>query len=82
MADLVDARDFTYRREITFQKDASNDWVSFIGNHPDITVLFCKDIDAPIRPRNAKEVCRAWNPIPSGRNYLVASIQCWKDLAR
>ncbi len=82
LADMIDARDTTLRKEVAIQNNADDRWISSIGNHPNMLVLFCRNLDRPIRPRNAKEVCSTWTPIPSGKNYLVASVQCLKDLAR
>jgi hypothetical protein len=82
LADMIDARDTTLRKEVAIQNNADDKWISSIGNHPNMLVLFCRNLDPPIRPRNAEEVCQTWTPIPSGKNYLVASVQCLRDLER
>lgn len=82
MADLIDGRDYTSRKEILVHKNHNNKWISSIANHPDVLVIFCANIAAPIMPAKPEKICRKWNPIPSGKNYLVASVQSLKDVAR
>lgn len=82
MADLIDGRDYTSRKEILVHKNLNNKWISSIANHPDVLVIFCANIAAPIRPAKPEKICCKWNPVPSEKNYLVASVQCLKDLAR
>ena len=82
LADLIDGRDYTSRKEISVHTNSDDKWISSIANHPDVLLLFCKDLDAPIRPVQPEKICRTWNPMPSGQNYLVASVQSLKDLAR
>ena len=82
MADMIEGRDYTSRKEISVHKNPKDKWISSIANHPDVLLLFCKNVDAPIRPVQPKQICRKWNPMPSGQNYLVASVQSLKDLAR
>ena len=82
MADIIDGRDYTSRKEISVHKNSDDKWISSIANHPDVLLLLCKDLDAPIRPVQPEQICRKWNPMPSGQNYLVASVQSLKDLAR
>ncbi|KAG7007351.1 hypothetical protein G7Y79_00010g028520 [Physcia stellaris] len=48
------------------------------ANHPDILVLFCNNIQAPIQPVDPDTICRKWNPMPGGENYLVASVRSLK----
>ena len=82
MADMIEGRDYTLRKEIRVQKHLVEKWMSSIANHPQMLLLFCKNIDAPIRPVRPDQICRNWNPMPSGLDYLVASVQSLKDLAR
>jgi hypothetical protein len=82
MADMIDARDYTYRKEISMHKNSDDKWISCIANHPDVLVLLCRDIQPPIRPAESEQICRNWNPVPSGENYLVSTLRCLKDLAR
>lgn len=82
MADMIDGRDNTSRKEISVHKNSNDRWVTSIANHPDVLLLFCRNIAAPIRPAQPEQTCRKWNPMPSGENYLVASVQSLKDLAR
>ena len=49
MADLIDGRDYMSRKDILVHKDP-NKWISSIANHPDVLVIFCANIAAPIRP--------------------------------
>ncbi|KAM0798061.1 hypothetical protein BDR22DRAFT_823619 [Usnea florida] len=82
MADMIEGRDYTSRKEIPVPRNLVEKWMSCIANHPDMLLLFCKKLDAPIRPVQPEQICRNWNPMPSGLNYLVASVQSLKDLAR
>lgn len=82
LADLIDARDHTPRREVSIRKNSGDKWIKYIANHPNVLVLFCRNIDPPIRPAHPEKMCQDWNPIPSGENYLVASVQSLKHLAR
>ncbi len=82
MADMIEGRDHTSRKEISVHKNPKDKWISSIANHPDVLLLFCKRLNAPIRPVQPEQICREWNPMPSGQNYLVASVQSLKDLAR
>jgi hypothetical protein len=81
LADLVDARQYTYRKEVTIRANASDKWISHIGNNPNVLILFCNNIKAPVTVVS-DEMCANWNPIPPERNYLVAPMQCLRDLAR
>ena len=81
LADAVDARDHTPRKEIKVHKNSSDKWIKHIAQDPSVLVLFCRNIAPPIRPAYPAKICRAWNPIPSGQNYLVTPIRLLRDLA-
>ncbi len=79
---MIDARVTTLRKEVVIQNNEDDTWISSTGNHPNMLVHFRRNLDPPIRPRNAEEVCQTWTPILSGKNYPVASAQCLRDLER
>lgn len=81
IADLVEGRESTPRKEVTIRSDSKSKWLSAIANHPDILVLFCDNIQPPIQPAEPDTLCRKWNPMSSGENYLVASVRSLKALA-
>ena len=49
IADLVDTRESTPRKEIRIYLNAKDRWLSDVANHPYVLVLFCHDIEPPIR---------------------------------
>ena len=79
---MIKGRDYTSRKEIPVPRNLVEKWMSCIANHPDMLLLFCKNLDAPIRPVQPEQICSNWNPMPSGLSYLVASVPSLKDLAR
>ena len=81
IADLVEGRESTPRKEVTIRKNPKTKWLTAIANHPDVLVLFCNSIQAPIQPVDPATICRKWNPMPGGENYLVASVRSLKALA-
>ena len=81
MADMVEGRESIPRKELSIRENSKNPWLSTIANHPDVLVLFCNNIKAPIRPAKTEPVCRKWDPMPSGQNYLVASVHALQALA-
>ncbi|MCJ1333616.1 hypothetical protein MMC10_010316 [Thelotrema lepadinum] len=81
LADLLVAHASTLRKETTLDINPKDKWISHIANHPSMLVLFCKNIDQPITLANPSEICRYWDPIPPGRNYLIATARCLLDLS-
>ena len=46
-----------------------------------VLVLFCQGLGELIRPAPASKVCSAWDPIPSKRQYLTATVPCLQKLS-
>ncbi|KAL9611861.1 MAG: hypothetical protein Q9167_003515 [Letrouitia subvulpina] len=42
----------------------------------DVMVLFCSRIGDIIQPNTGAQTCRSWWPIPSKKDYMVASLRC------
>ncbi|KAL8791977.1 MAG: hypothetical protein Q9195_005466 [Heterodermia aff. obscurata] len=81
MADMVEGRESIPRKELVIRENSKSPWLSTIANHPDVLVLFCNNIKPPIRPAETEQVCRKWDPMPPGQNYLVASVHALQALA-
>jgi ankyrin repeat protein len=57
----------------------------FDGNWRELTedamVLFCQNLGNVIRPAPGISICEQWDPIPSGKAYLTATIDCLRQLS-
>jgi hypothetical protein len=62
------------RKQIRFNEN----WIRLTDT---VTVLFGKNFGDVIRPAPRTRLCSAWDPIPSHRQYLVATIDCLRTLA-
>lgn len=87
MADLIDGRDYMTRRTILVHKDP-NKWISSTANHPDVLVIFCANIAAPIRPvtrekdgRKLTEKCY-WSRPPETNPWAVCDYESKKGCTR
>ena len=47
----------------------------------EVLTLFCQGLGEVIRPASASNICSAWNPIPSKRHYLTATVPCLRQLS-
>ena len=81
LADMMQARVFTSRKEVAIKVNKSDKWITYIANHPNVLTLFCNGIDAPISRKGGFRICRTWSSVPSGENLLVSTTQSLKDLA-
>jgi hypothetical protein len=73
--DIVDSLDISRRREI----NCTEDWGILTE---DILVLFGHNFGDVIRPAPGVRVCKAWKSIPTGENYLTASVPCLQLLSK
>ncbi len=61
------------------QTKCSANWAKLAD---EMLVLFGRDFGDIIRPAPNTSVCAAWNPLPSKKKYLTATIKCLQDLSR
>ena len=47
----------------------------------EVLTLFCQGLGEVIRPASASNICSTWNPIPSQRHYLTATVPCLRQLS-
>ena len=47
----------------------------------EVLTLFCQGLGEVIRPASPSNICSTWNPIPSKRNYLTATVPCLRQLS-
>lgn len=47
----------------------------------EVLTLFCQGLGEVIRPASASNICSTWNPIPSERHYLTATVPCLRQLS-
>ena len=48
----------------------------------EVLVLFCQGLGDVIKPSTECTICPTWNPVPRGRDYLTASVQCLEWLSK
>ena len=63
-----------------FRKEHSID-ESWTALSTKVLILFCQGLGELIRPAPASKVCSAWDPIPSKRKYLTATVPCLQKLS-
>ena len=75
--DLVDIARFsvTCRRK---QLRVHESW-TVLSN--EVLTLFCQGLGEVIRPASPSNICSTWNPIPSKRHYLTATVPCLRQLS-
>ena len=47
----------------------------------EVLTLFCQGLGEVIRPASPSNICSTWNPIPSKRHYLTATVPCLRQLS-
>ena len=72
--DVLNSKPIPRRKELI----CSEDWITLTE---DILVLFGQNFGSGIRPVSGVSVCRTWNPISSGKDYLTASVPCLQQLS-
>jgi hypothetical protein len=62
------------RKQIQFGEN----WISLTGT---VLVLFGKNFGDVVKAAPGTQLCSVWNPFPSNRQYLIATIDCLRSLA-
>ena len=79
--DIVTRRQMFRRKEIPIMKSTGGNWDLLASENPEMIVLFGEGLGEPIKPERHQRLCRTWTPVPEGKCYLTASIQCLEQLA-
>ena len=79
--DIVTWKFMFDRKEVPIDAKTGGDWYRIASENPDIVVLFCNGLGAPIKAGEDEKSCRSWTPTPEGNDYLTATVSCLKQLA-
>ena len=81
LLDIVTREQIFGRKEVSIARRTGGKWDFLASENPELIVLFGEGIGEPIKPERHDKVCRTWDPVPEGKCYLTASVQCLKHLA-
>ncbi|KAL9123052.1 MAG: hypothetical protein Q9187_000403 [Circinaria calcarea] len=79
--DIVTRKHIFGRKEVPIMKKTGGKWDLVALENPELIVLFGEGLGEPIKPERHEKLCRTWTPVPEGRDYLIASVRCLKQLA-
>ena len=77
--DIILDKPFPVRRKVDIDVRKAGHWNAITFRNPELLVLLCSNLKAPIRPRG-QSVCSFWHSIPAESYYLVASLECLRTL--
>jgi hypothetical protein len=71
--------------DIVKRKHSRRRQLHFYGNWRELAenavVLFCQNLGDVIKPAPGISICKQWDPVPSGKAYLTATIDCLRQLS-
>ncbi|MCJ1426934.1 hypothetical protein MMC29_004837 [Sticta canariensis] len=82
--DFIDIATFSHlhgSKEVPINQSSGGQWDIIPAGNPGLVVLFGKGFGEIIKPARNENICRSWNPIPEGCDYLTASVFCLEKLA-
>ncbi|KAF4541484.1 Pfs domain protein [Lasiodiplodia theobromae] len=62
--------------------DKSGGWLRLVSSKPEMAVILCSNLEAPIQPASTQRVCPFWQTVPTDQYYLTASVSCLRQLAK
>lgn len=62
--------------------ERSGGWLRLVSCKPEMAVIFCSHLEAPIQPSPNQHSCPLWQKVPTDQYFLTASISCLRQLAR
>ncbi|OMP83918.1 hypothetical protein BK809_0001301 [Diplodia seriata] len=62
--------------------DRSGGWLRLVSCKPEMAVILCSHLKAPIQPASTQHTCPLWKTVPTDQYYLTASISSLRQLAK
>jgi hypothetical protein len=74
--DIALGQQFQAAKKSEIQVATAGDWPKALSKDPRIVNIFASNLKQPIRPDSTTRLCRSWSPLPSRKDFLVASMAC------
>jgi hypothetical protein len=74
--DIALSQHFQAAKKSEIQVPTAGDWPKALSKDPRIVNIFASHLEHPIRPDPSTKLCRTWMPLPSHKDFLVASVAC------
>lgn len=79
--DIALGQQFQAAKKSDIQVSTAGNWSKALSKDPRIVNIFASRLDRPIRPDPSTTLCRAWDPLPLHKDFLVASLSCVAKLS-
>ena len=81
LLEIADFENFSERKAVTVDKQATGNWDLIAAENPDILVFFCEGLDQPIKPSQLSKVCNVLKVVPEGYDYMTTTVSCLEKLS-
>ena len=79
--DIALGQQFQAAKKSDIQVSTAGNWSKALSKDPRIVNVFASRLGRPIRPDPSTTLCRAWDPLPLHKDFLVASLSCVAKLS-